>query len=206
MLHDFIHSAIWKEQLYVLQQHIFNALNCDHTYVWDEGCVWLTYEEIKSWSVDKSYDLRVFLGTQSTLQKIKLKKTQKTLKSVFLVSCYTWGACIRTKAACNARSYIYEYIFHCCLCIYSDLCHPTYPIRGNCFPSSDDDMSEHSSGHETPASSSSRQDLDADDGKKKKKKDERKKKEKKTKGRKKSLDSVEDTEKKTKKKGFGILR
>uniref|UniRef100_A0A3Q2V5A9 Par-3 family cell polarity regulator beta n=1 Tax=Haplochromis burtoni TaxID=8153 RepID=A0A3Q2V5A9_HAPBU len=70
----------------------------------------------------------------------------------------------------------------------------------------DDDMSEHSSGHETPASSSSRQDLDADDGKKKKKKDERKKKEKKTKGRKKSLDSVEDTEKKTKKKGFGILR
>lgn len=70
----------------------------------------------------------------------------------------------------------------------------------------DDDMSEHSSGHETPASSSSRQDLDADDGKKKKKKEERRKKEKKTKVRKKSLDSVEDTEKKTKKKGFGLLR
>lgn len=161
MLHDFIHSAIWKEQLYVLQQHIFNALNCDHTYVWDEGCVRLTYEEIKSWSVDKSYAAK-------DKTKKKKKKTQ--------------------------------------ICVYSDLCPPTYPIRGNCFPSSDDDMSEQSSGHETPASSSSRQDLDADDGKKKKKKDERKKKEKKTKGRKKALDSVEDTEKKTKKKGFGILR
>ncbi|KAK2856840.1 hypothetical protein Q5P01_005575 [Channa striata] len=70
----------------------------------------------------------------------------------------------------------------------------------------DDDMSEHSSGHETPASSSSRQDLDAEDGKKKKKKKNAlKKKEKKSKGMKKS-DSTEDLEKKTKKKGFGILR
>ncbi|XP_067349670.1 par-3 family cell polarity regulator beta a isoform X2 [Channa argus] len=70
----------------------------------------------------------------------------------------------------------------------------------------DDDLSDHSSGHETPASSSSRQDLDAEDGKKKKKKKNAlKRKDKKSKGIKKS-DSIEDLEKKTKKKGFGILR
>ncbi|XP_030011302.1 par-3 family cell polarity regulator beta a isoform X1 [Sphaeramia orbicularis] len=69
----------------------------------------------------------------------------------------------------------------------------------------DDDMSEHSSGHETPASSSSRQGLDADDGKKKKK-TKGKKKDKKTKAKKKTDDSVEDPDKKTKKKGFGLLR
>ncbi|XP_041834486.1 par-3 family cell polarity regulator beta a isoform X2 [Melanotaenia boesemani] len=69
----------------------------------------------------------------------------------------------------------------------------------------DDDMSDHSSGHETPASTSSRQELDADDGKKKKK-TKGKKKEKKIKGKKKTEDSAEDPEKKSKKKGFGILR
>ncbi|XP_034033265.1 partitioning defective 3 homolog B-like isoform X2 [Thalassophryne amazonica] len=67
----------------------------------------------------------------------------------------------------------------------------------------DDDLSEQSSGQDTPASSSSRQDLDADDGKKK---PVGKKKEKKGKGKKKADDSLEDLEKKTKKKGFGILR
>lgn len=77
MLHDFIHSAIWKEQLYVLQQRIFNALNCDHTYVWDEGCVRLTYEEIKSWSVDKSYDLRGFFRHTVNAAKDKTKKNPK---------------------------------------------------------------------------------------------------------------------------------
>lgn len=71
--------------------------------------------------------------------------------------------------------------------------------------SSDDDLSERSSGHETPASGSSRQDLDAEDGKKKKK-TKGKKKEKKSKGKKKTDHSVEDLEKKTKKKGFGLLR
>ncbi|KAM7375106.1 hypothetical protein PAMA_014271 [Pampus argenteus] len=69
----------------------------------------------------------------------------------------------------------------------------------------DDDLSEQSSGHETPASGSSRQGLDADDGKKKKK-IKGKKKEKKSKGKKKTDDSTEDLEKKTKKKGFGLLR
>ncbi|XP_022624091.1 partitioning defective 3 homolog B-like [Seriola dumerili] len=69
----------------------------------------------------------------------------------------------------------------------------------------DDDLSEQSSGHETPASSSSRQGLDADDGKKKKKPKDRKK-DKKIKGKKKTDDSVEDLDKKTKKKGFGLLR
>ncbi|TWW64178.1 Partitioning defective 3 -like protein B [Takifugu flavidus] len=68
----------------------------------------------------------------------------------------------------------------------------------------DDDFSEHSSGHETPVSSSSRQDLDAEEGKKKKTKG--KKKEKKSKGKKKTDEAVEDTEKKTKKKGFTLLR
>ncbi|CAK6962492.1 par-3 family cell polarity regulator beta a [Scomber scombrus] len=69
----------------------------------------------------------------------------------------------------------------------------------------DDDLSEQSSGHETPASSSSRQGLDADDGKKKKK-TKGKKKEKKSKGKKKTEDTADDMEKKTKKKGFGLLR
>ncbi|XP_024150100.1 par-3 family cell polarity regulator beta a [Oryzias melastigma] len=69
----------------------------------------------------------------------------------------------------------------------------------------DDDGSDQSSGHETPASSSSRQDLDADEGKKKKK-TKGKKKEKKSKGKKKGEDSGDDLEKKPKKKGFGILR
>ncbi|XP_040888627.1 par-3 family cell polarity regulator beta a isoform X2 [Toxotes jaculatrix] len=69
----------------------------------------------------------------------------------------------------------------------------------------DDDLSEQSSGHETPASSSSRQGLEPEDGKKKKKA-KGKKKEKKTKGKKKTDDSVEDLDKKTKKKGFGLLR
>uniref|UniRef100_A0A3Q1GBG0 Partitioning defective 3 homolog B-like n=1 Tax=Acanthochromis polyacanthus TaxID=80966 RepID=A0A3Q1GBG0_9TELE len=68
----------------------------------------------------------------------------------------------------------------------------------------DDDLSEHSSGHETPASSSSRQGLDEDG--KKKKKTKPKKKDKKSKGKKKPEDSVDDPEKKTKKKGFGLLR
>ncbi|XP_059184214.1 par-3 family cell polarity regulator beta a [Centropristis striata] len=68
----------------------------------------------------------------------------------------------------------------------------------------DDDLSEHSSGHETPASSSSRHGLDVDDGKKKKK--TKGKKNKKNKTKKKTDDSVDDPEKKTKKKGFGLLR
>ncbi|CAN9498417.1 unnamed protein product [Ophioblennius macclurei] len=67
----------------------------------------------------------------------------------------------------------------------------------------DDDLSENSSGRETPASGSSRQDLDAVDEKSKKSKG--KKKGKKNKGKKKA-DSAEDPEKKTKKKGFGLLR
>nr|XP_033471997.1 par-3 family cell polarity regulator beta a isoform X1 [Epinephelus lanceolatus] len=69
----------------------------------------------------------------------------------------------------------------------------------------DDDLSEQSSGHETPVSSSSRQGLDTEDGKKKKKV-KGKKKEKKTKGKKKAGESVDDPEKKTKKRGFGLLR
>ncbi|XP_029942262.1 partitioning defective 3 homolog B-like isoform X2 [Salarias fasciatus] len=67
----------------------------------------------------------------------------------------------------------------------------------------DDDLSENSSGRDTPASSSSRQDLDAEDEKKKSK---GKKKAKKSKGKKKQADSAEDPEKKSKKKGFGLLR
>ncbi|XP_016533632.1 par-3 family cell polarity regulator beta a isoform X3 [Poecilia formosa] len=70
----------------------------------------------------------------------------------------------------------------------------------------DDDVSDDSSGHETPASSSSRQDLDADDGGKKKKKTKGKRKEKKNKSKKKTEDSVDEPEKKTKKKGFNLLR
>lgn len=84
--------------------------------------------------------------------------------------------------------------------IYCVLCH----LPSLCSLSPDDDLSEHSSGHETPVSSSSRQDLDAEEGKKKKTKG--KKKEKKSKGKKKTDEAVEDTEKKTKKKGFALLR
>uniref|UniRef100_A0A3B3Z6W0 PDZ domain-containing protein n=1 Tax=Periophthalmus magnuspinnatus TaxID=409849 RepID=A0A3B3Z6W0_9GOBI len=63
----------------------------------------------------------------------------------------------------------------------------------------DDDFSEHSSGHETAVSTSSRNDLDIDS--KKKKKTKGKKKEKKTKTKK---EPVEDPDRK-KKKGFGLL-
>lgn len=72
--------------------------------------------------------------------------------------------------------------------------------------SSDDDLSEPSSGHETAASGSSRQGLDVDDGAKKKKKTKGKKKEKKGKGKKKADEPAEDSEKKTKRRGFGLLR
>ncbi|XP_053352414.1 partitioning defective 3 homolog B isoform X2 [Clarias gariepinus] len=77
----------------------------------------------------------------------------------------------------------------------------------------DDEGSEASSGRDTPASSSSRQGLgDNDDNKKdKKKKAKGKKKDKsKSKGRdkdkKKADEATEDPDKKTKKKGFGLLR
>ncbi|KAM3857155.1 par-3 family cell polarity regulator beta a [Diretmus argenteus] len=70
-------------------------------------------------------------------------------------------------------------------------------------PSEDDDDLSESSGRDTPASSS-RQSLNTDDGKKKKK-TKGKKKEKKSKGKKKE-ESTEDLEKKTKKKGFALLR
>ncbi|XP_058236250.1 par-3 family cell polarity regulator beta a isoform X2 [Hemibagrus wyckioides] len=66
----------------------------------------------------------------------------------------------------------------------------------------EDDYSEDSSGRETPASGSSRQELE--DGGKDKKKKTKKKKEKKTKTKKK--DDIDDPDKKTKKKGFGLLR
>ncbi|XP_077407644.1 par-3 family cell polarity regulator beta a isoform X1 [Vanacampus margaritifer] len=69
----------------------------------------------------------------------------------------------------------------------------------------DDDPSEFSSGHETPVSSSSRQDLDVEDVRMRKKVNG-KKQEKKSKGKKRSEDAVEDMEKKTKKKGFALLR
>lgn len=86
--------------------------------------------------------------------------------------------------------------------IYSIYCGQCRP-PSLCSLPTDDDLSEYSSGHETPASSSSRQDLDAEEGKKKTK---GKKKDKKSKGKKKTDESVEDTEKKTKKKGFALLR
>ncbi|KAM8904452.1 par-3 family cell polarity regulator beta a isoform 3-T3 [Spinachia spinachia] len=72
----------------------------------------------------------------------------------------------------------------------------------------DDDLTDHSSGFETPASGSSRQDLDLDDEKQQQqKKTKGKKKEKKSKEKKKASDnSVDVGEKKTKKKGFGLLR
>ncbi|XP_037399422.1 par-3 family cell polarity regulator beta a isoform X2 [Pygocentrus nattereri] len=65
------------------------------------------------------------------------------------------------------------------------------------------DYSDDSSGRDTPASGSSRQELE--DGTKEKKKKTKKKKEKKSKAKKKD-EVVEDPEKKTKKKGFGLLR
>uniref|UniRef100_A0A8D2ZZG1 PDZ domain-containing protein n=1 Tax=Scophthalmus maximus TaxID=52904 RepID=A0A8D2ZZG1_SCOMX len=68
----------------------------------------------------------------------------------------------------------------------------------------DDDLSGQSSGHETAASGSSRHGLDAEDGSKKKTKG--KKKEKKSKGKKKTDHSLEDPDKKPKKKGFALLR
>ncbi|KAJ8255195.1 hypothetical protein GJAV_G00202090 [Gymnothorax javanicus] len=75
----------------------------------------------------------------------------------------------------------------------------------------DDDLSDPSSGRDTPASGSSRQGLgDAEDGKKdKKKKAKSKKKERKAKGKEKEKKKAEDGEepdKKTKRKGFGLLR
>ncbi|XP_077472748.1 par-3 family cell polarity regulator beta a isoform X2 [Stigmatopora argus] len=69
----------------------------------------------------------------------------------------------------------------------------------------DDDHSEQSSGRETPASGSSRQDLDVEDGKKPKAANGRKR-EKKSKGKKRREDGAEDAEKKSRKKGFGLLR
>ncbi|XP_023661608.1 partitioning defective 3 homolog B isoform X2 [Paramormyrops kingsleyae] len=75
----------------------------------------------------------------------------------------------------------------------------------------DDDMSDQSSGRDTPASSSSRQGLgDAEEGKKDKKKKAKGRKEKgKGKGKdrdKKKPDDLDENDKKTKKKGFGLLR
>uniref|UniRef100_A0A8C9S5Y9 Par-3 family cell polarity regulator beta b n=1 Tax=Scleropages formosus TaxID=113540 RepID=A0A8C9S5Y9_SCLFO len=75
----------------------------------------------------------------------------------------------------------------------------------------DDELSDQSSGRETPASGSSRQGLgDTDDGKKDKKKSKGKKKDKsKGKGKerdKKKLEDLEESDKKTKKKGFTLLR
>ncbi|KAG7463990.1 hypothetical protein MATL_G00182470 [Megalops atlanticus] len=75
----------------------------------------------------------------------------------------------------------------------------------------DDDLSDQSSGRDTPASGSSRQGLgDVEDGKKdKKKKAKNKKKEKKSKGKdkdKKKGEETEEQDKKTKRKGFGLLR
>ncbi|XP_049325631.1 par-3 family cell polarity regulator beta a isoform X1 [Astyanax mexicanus] len=67
----------------------------------------------------------------------------------------------------------------------------------------DDDYSDDSSGRDTPASNSSRQELE--DGAKEKKKKTKKKKEKKSKAKKKD-DVPEEQDKKTKKKGFGLLR
>uniref|UniRef100_A0AAV2L7K9 Uncharacterized protein n=1 Tax=Knipowitschia caucasica TaxID=637954 RepID=A0AAV2L7K9_KNICA len=67
----------------------------------------------------------------------------------------------------------------------------------------DDDLSDHSSGHETPASTSSRNDLDADESNgKKNKKTKGKKKDKKMKVKKEPVEEVD----RKKKKGFGLLR
>ncbi|KAJ8383928.1 hypothetical protein AAFF_G00212970 [Aldrovandia affinis] len=78
-------------------------------------------------------------------------------------------------------------------------------------PPDDDDLSDPSSGRDTPASGSSRQGLgDAEESKKdKKKKAKGKKKEKKSKGKekdKKKVEEGEEQDKKTKRKGFGLLR
>eukprot|EP00063_Salmo_salar_P031937 XP_014006772.1 PREDICTED: partitioning defective 3 homolog B isoform X1 [Salmo salar] len=71
----------------------------------------------------------------------------------------------------------------------------------------DDDLSEQSSGRDTPVSGSSRQDqIESETGKKKKKKTKGKKKEKKSKEKVKKTEDSEDQEKKAKKKGFGLLR
>ncbi|KAJ8352767.1 hypothetical protein SKAU_G00242430 [Synaphobranchus kaupii] len=75
----------------------------------------------------------------------------------------------------------------------------------------DDDLSDPSSGRDTPASGSSRQGLgDTEENKKdKKKKAKGKKKEKKSKGKEKDKKKAEDGEeqdKKSKRKGFGLLR
>ncbi|XP_017312395.1 par-3 family cell polarity regulator beta a isoform X1 [Ictalurus punctatus] len=67
----------------------------------------------------------------------------------------------------------------------------------------EDDYSEDTSGRDTPVSGSSRQELE-DGGKEKKKKTKKKKEEKKTKAKKK--DDADEPDKKTKKKGFGLLR
>ncbi|XP_067113724.1 partitioning defective 3 homolog B isoform X2 [Osmerus mordax] len=73
----------------------------------------------------------------------------------------------------------------------------------------DDDLSEQSSGRDTPASGSSRQ--ETEEGKKDKKKKDKGKKKDKTKGKekergKKRAEEGEEPDKKTKKKGFGLLR
>ncbi|XP_061659662.1 par-3 family cell polarity regulator beta a isoform X2 [Syngnathoides biaculeatus] len=68
----------------------------------------------------------------------------------------------------------------------------------------DDDLSELSSGHETPASTSSRQDIDVENVKEQKKVNGKKQR-KKSKGIKRSEDSADDMEK-TKKKAFALLR
>ncbi|XP_020338288.1 par-3 family cell polarity regulator beta a isoform X1 [Oncorhynchus kisutch] len=71
----------------------------------------------------------------------------------------------------------------------------------------DDDLSEQSSGRDTPVSGSSRQDQIESEAGKKKKKTKGKKKEKKSKEKvKKKTEDSEDQEKKAKKKGFGLLR
>uniref|UniRef100_A0AAZ3PUY3 PDZ domain-containing protein n=1 Tax=Oncorhynchus tshawytscha TaxID=74940 RepID=A0AAZ3PUY3_ONCTS len=70
-----------------------------------------------------------------------------------------------------------------------------------------DDLSEQSSGRDTPVSGSSRQDQIESEAGKKKKKTKGKKKEKKSKEKvKKKTEDSEDQEKKAKKKGFGLLR
>ncbi|KAL4635801.1 hypothetical protein GN956_G13564 [Arapaima gigas] len=76
----------------------------------------------------------------------------------------------------------------------------------------DDELSDQSSGRETPASGSSRQGLgDTDESKKDNKKKAKGKKKDKSKGKgkerdKKKLEDLEENDKKTKKKGFALLR
>lgn len=89
--------------------------------------------------------------------------------------------------------------------IYFFVCHFLFPV---------DDSSEGSSGRDTPASSSSRQgagDRMDDKGKKDKKKKVKTKKKEKIKGKvkekdKKRAEEPEETEKKSKKIGFALLR